>query len=101
MCAGFILEAAALGGVTCDGREPVGGARWRRTSRSSRSESRSEMSPSAGSLSSSLSLTSSIRACDIMIVLEVEVEEEERSLQSSGVDLVGCGGGINCRGSEW
>lgn len=72
MLAGFIIEGAGLGGGTCEGRGPL---LCRITSFSSRSESRSEMSPSAGSLSRSLSLTSSMRACDIVGV----VGEKERS----------------------
>lgn len=67
--AGFIREEAAFGGGISEGRGLVAGIRWRRTSRSSRSESRSEMLPSAGSLSRSLSLTSSMRAWDIVFVV--------------------------------
>ena len=49
-----------------------------RISRSSKSEPKSEMSPSEGSLSTSLSLTSSIRACDIFMVFE------EKQLEDAG-----------------
>jgi len=69
MLAGFIREADAFGGGISEGRGLVAGIRWRRTSRSSRSESRSEMLPSEGSLSRSLSLTSSILAWDIVVVV--------------------------------
>lgn len=64
--AGFMREEAGCGGETSEGRGPVVGPRCLRMSRSSKSSSRSSMSPSDGSLAGSLSLTSSIRACDIV-----------------------------------
>ena len=53
---------AGLGGGTWEGFGPDAGVRALRISRSSKSEPRSSMSPSEGSLSRSLSLTSSMRA---------------------------------------
>lgn len=62
----------ARGGWTCEGFGPFGaGSRRRRISLESSSDSTSEISPSDGSLSRSLSLTSSIRACDIMFAFFV------------------------------
>ena len=63
-----------LGAGTWEGRGPVAGVRALRISRSSKSEPRSSMSPSEGSLSRSLSLTSSMRACDIVVVVR-ELDE--------------------------
>lgn len=51
-----------------------GAERCLRISRSSKSEATSEISPSEGSLSRSLSSTSSIRACDIVIVVFLRKE---------------------------
>lgn len=73
ICEGFVNVLEGFGGLTCDGRGRVAGVRALRISRSSKSSSRSSMSPSDGSLSKSLSLTSSIRACDmVIVVLELE-----------------------------
>ena len=72
ICEGFMNVVEGFGGGFCEGRGPVAGVRALRISRSSKSEPRSSMSPSEGSLSRSLSLTSSMRACDIVVVQEVE-----------------------------
>lgn len=61
MLEGFMIEEGADGAGTSEGLGP----RRLRISRSSKSESTSEMSPSEGSLSD----TSSIRACDMAVVV--------------------------------
>lgn len=68
---GSIKVEEGLGGGTWEGLEPEAGVRALRISRSSKSEPRSSMSPSEGSLSKSLSLTSSMRACDIVVIVRV------------------------------
>lgn len=64
MSDGFMRAGEALGGF----RGTV--LRCFMISRSSKSEPTSEMLPSEGSLSISLSLTSSMRACDIAAAIE-------------------------------
>lgn len=72
ICEGFMKVEEGLGGGTWEGRGPVAGVRALRISRSSKSEPRSSMSPSEGSLSRSLSLTSSMRAWDIVVAVLVD-----------------------------
>ena len=69
ICEGLIKVEEGFGGGIWEGREEAG-VRALRISRSSKSEPRSSMSPSEGSLSRSLSLTSSMRACDIVMLYE-------------------------------